>query len=218
MENIYENKELCAACGGKCCKMGGCQYAPKDFESLKFDYLLGKLAEGYISIVSVLDFKVYNGKMTAQPFLYVKARNTNRPIIDLLSMRTACMSLTDTGCQYDFEHRPSGGINLIPGENGTCYRETDPMEFIMMWQPQQNVLRKLVKRLTGKSVEAQLKEDAYNLFKDILARKFDGVSEIEITEVLSGLHELSLAFPTEYHKAYNEHKVLFPNDPIYLKR
>ncbi|MBE6148647.1 MAG: hypothetical protein E7167_04080 [Firmicutes bacterium] len=218
MENIYENKELCAKCGGQCCKKGGCQYAPEDFENLKFDYLLGKLEEGYISIVSVLDFQEFNGRIAAQPFLYVKARNVNRPIVDLLSMRTSCMSLTETGCKYDFEHRPSGGVNLIPGENGTCHWEKDPMEFIMMWQPQQKVLRKLVKRLTGQSVESQLREDAYNLFKDIFARNFNGVAEEEIREILSGLHNLSLAFPEAFQKANSEHRIMAPNDPIYLKR
>jgi len=212
MEIVYENKEICAKCGGKCCKSGGCQYAPEDFESLKFDYLLAKLQEGYISIVSVLDFQEINGKLIAIPFLYVKARNSGRPIIDLLSMRTACSALTENGCRYDFEHRPSGGVNLIPGENGTCYREKDPLEFINMWQPQQQVLRKLTKRIAGKSVEAQLREDAYHLFKDIFAQKFDGVNVLEIQEVLSGLPELARAFPEEYKKAYAEHNLLFPND------
>ncbi|MBQ6840744.1 MAG: hypothetical protein IJO63_01330 [Bacilli bacterium] len=219
MENKYENKELCASCGGKCCKKGGCQYAPQDFESLKFDYLLEKLQEGYISIVSVIDFIDFKGKLIANPMLYIKSRNVNRPIVDLISMRTACSALTDTGCRYDFEHRPSGGINLIPsnGPEG-CYPEKNPLEFIMMWQSQQQVLRKLIKRITGKSVEAQLAEDAYKLFKDVFARKFDGVAPEEIQEILSMLPNLSLVYPESYHKAYNEHRVMCPNDPIYRRK
>ena len=219
MENIYENKEICAKCGGKCCKKGGCQYAPEDFESLKFDYLLGKLQEGYISIVCVLDFEDFRGKIIAHPFLYVKSRNVNRPVIDLLSMRTQCMALTDTGCRYDFKDRPSGGINLIPADNGKgCYHEKDPLEFIKMWQPQQQVLRKLVKRISGKSVEAQLAEDAYHLFQNIFARNFDGVAPEEIKEILRGLNALSLAFPLEYQKANYEHRLMAPLDPIYRGR
>ena len=214
MESIYENPELCAKCGGKCCKKGGCQYAPTDFESLKFDYLLEKLQEGFISIVCALDFIDYKGNLSVQPFLYVKSRNTNRPIIDLLSMRTRCSALTDNGCMYDFNHRPSGGINLIPDPKN-CYPKKDPIEFIKMWQPQQQVLKKLVKRITGKSVESQLKEDAYNLFKDILARKFSGIAPEEIQDILAMMPNLATVYPNEFQKAYLERQILFPGDDIY---
>ena len=218
METIYENQDLCSKCGGKCCKAGGCQYSTDDFDSLKFDYLLGKLSEGYISIVSVLDFQTINKKVIAQPFLYVKARNVDRPVVDLLSMRTSCSCLTENGCMYSFDERPSGGVNLIPSENDTCYWAKDPMEFIMMWQPHQNVLRKLVKRINGRSVEMQLKEDAYHLFKDIFAKKFDGINEIEIKDVLKSLNDLALAFPEEFEKAYNEHQIIAPYDSLFFRK
>lgn len=29
---FYENKELCAKCGGKCCKRMGCELFPEDVE------------------------------------------------------------------------------------------------------------------------------------------------------------------------------------------
>lgn len=40
-----ENKDICRCCGGKCCKKSGCDYAPKDFESLKINDLYNKLEE-----------------------------------------------------------------------------------------------------------------------------------------------------------------------------
>lgn len=129
-------------------------------------------------------------------------------------MRTKCSVLTENGCMYVFEPRPSGGVNLIPDKNG-CYPKKDPMEFIQMWQPKQQVLRKLVKRLTGKLVESKLKEDAYLLFKDIFARKFDGVASEEVQEVISMMPNLGTVYPEEFYKSYRERKVLFPNDPIY---
>lgn len=30
----YENKELCAKCGGICCKKSGCDYFVSDFQSM----------------------------------------------------------------------------------------------------------------------------------------------------------------------------------------
>ena len=219
MENKYENKELCAKCGGICCKKGGCQYSPTDFESLKFEYLYEQLQAGYISIVCVVDFVNLKGKLIANPMLYVKSRNEGRPIIDLLSMRTKCSALTDTGCMYDFKNRPSGGKNLIPG--GTpdkCYPEIHPLEFIKMWQPQQQVLRKLVKRINGRTVEAQLEIDTYNLFKDVLARKFDGIAPEEIENILGMLPMLSQVYSEATKKAIKEYRVLHPNDPILPKR
>ena len=35
----YENLNLCAECGGKCCKNSGCGYLPKDFENMFFGNL-----------------------------------------------------------------------------------------------------------------------------------------------------------------------------------
>lgn len=216
MENIYENKELCAKCKGKCCKKGGCQYAPSDFESIKYSYLLEKLKEGYISIVCVLDFAVLGGKVIPKPYLYVKSRNTGRDIIDLVSLRTKCLCLTDSGCMYDFSHRPSGGVNLIPDQNG-CYPEKDPMEFIMMWQPHQDVLRKLVRQISGKTVEQKLSEDVQQLFTDLLEKNFNGVDKEELTDVLSNINRYILAFPNEYKKAKAQYNLLRPQNNLRTK-
>lgn len=204
MENKYINEEMCKECGGRCCKKGGCQYAPTDFENLKFNYLLEKLNEGYISIVAALDVNNINGRSYVTPYLYVKSRNVGRPVVDLYSLRTRCSALSDTGCMYDSEHRPSGGLNLIPAkdEKGRCcYPEKDPMEFIQMWQPHQNVLRKLIKQLTGKSAEAKLKEDIYNVFLDIFYYRFEGVSKEELREVLNDTLMLQMNFQQEYVNA-----------------
>ncbi|MBE6155673.1 MAG: hypothetical protein E7164_02825 [Firmicutes bacterium] len=204
--NKNENKELCKACGGLCCKKGGCQYSVDDFESLKFEYLYNKLQEGYISIVCALNFQVIKGKPVVNPILYVKARNVNRPIIDLLSMRTKCSALTEEGCLYDYEHRPSGGVNLVPKKNGQCYHEKSPMEYITMWKPYQTILRKLVKKISGKSVENQLKDNAYQLFKDIFNQNFEGVDKMEIKDVLNSLSDLAALYPTEFNRAYQENQ------------
>lgn len=217
METKFINEEMCAECKGACCKKGGCQYSTTDFDNLKFEYLLQKLNEGYISIVAALDPRTVNGRKIVNTHLYVKSRNEGRPIIDLYSLRTRCSALTDTGCKYDIDSRPSGGINLVPAkdENGRCcYPETDPMEYIKMWEPHQKVLRRLVKHFTGKSVEYQLREDIYNVFNDLFYQRFEGVSLEEIHNVLEDQMMLSVYFEDVYIKALNDYIKLNGKHPI----
>lgn len=207
-----ENKEICAKCGGYCCKKSGCDYSPNDFESLKINYLQSKLEEGYISIVSAQDFlETANGRIINRPFLYLRARNINRPMIDLLSMKTTCKSLKSDGCKYNLEDRPSGGVNLIPEDgNKLCYPLRPPLEIVKEWQIYQNILARLVKRMTGKSVQENLKIDVENLFYDCFSQNFEGVMDIEIKDILEMLPLLAKAYPEECKKAkarYNQNKL-----------
>ena len=123
----YENKELCSSCKGMCCKKSGCDYFVSDFERITKDEILKALLPGKISIVSAFKKSVINGKVILTPFLYLRARNKDRDIVDLFSMKKTCSMLTDTGCSYSLEDRPGGGVNLIPKKNG-CKPLKDPIE------------------------------------------------------------------------------------------
>lgn len=182
--DIYENKEICQKCGGYCCKKCGCDYFVSDFTSIKLATIEDALNTGRISIVSALDFKRINKKLTVSPILYLRERNVGREDIDLLSFKTKCASLTYNGCIHDYETRPSGGKTLIPKEDGNCYSEVSRIEELNKWLPYQNILSRVVKRRTGKTVLEKLKEDVTNLFYDILTRNFDGVMDAELIDVL----------------------------------
>jgi len=202
MDNIYENKDLCSKCGGYCCKRGGCDYSSTDFETLKIDYLQTKLEEGYISIVSYLNFKVTkDGKVINHPFLFLRARNINRPIVDLLSLRTTCKALINNKCLYDIKDRPTGGVNFIPKENNKCYPLIPQIEIVNTWNNYQNILNRLVKRITGKNVYENLKIDVENLFYDFFIKNFTGILEDEIKNMLDLIPTLIEAYPEEYKKA-----------------
>lgn len=202
MELNFENKELCSNCGGKCCKKCGCDYSVDNFDNITIDYLQKKLEEGYISIVSYQDFiKLPHGKIMNRPFLYLRARNINRPIVDLLSMKTTCLSLKENGCKFDMDERPKGGINLIPKENYECYPLENPFIIVKGWKQYQKILERLVKRLTGNTVNSQIKIDVENLFFDIITKNFEGVSEIEILDIINMLPLLKSAYPDEYDRA-----------------
>jgi len=201
MEKI-ENKSICAKCGGFCCKKSGCDYFVSDFDNLKLDYLIELLNTGNVSVVASLDFqRLSTGKLVCSQVLSLRARNINRDVIDLLSFKTTCSKLTETGCSYDLSERPSGGATLIPGEDMTCHSDIDRIVELKKWIPYQKVLERLVKRFTGMSVHAKLKEDVENLFYDILCENFEGVMDVELYDVQSMLPLLNEAFPEEAVKA-----------------
>ncbi len=200
MERV-EYRDICSKCGGKCCKKSGCDYSTKDFTDLKYETLYNKLLEGNISIVSMLNFKIINGRMTCFPFLYLRARNEGREVVDLLSLKKRCSMLKKDGCSYSVEDRPSGGINLIPKTNGPCRPEIDPFEIVKEWDMYQRPLGRLIKRITGMSVDKRLRNDVVNLFVDVLNKNYEGVSPIELEDVSEMLPILYQAFPEEYEKA-----------------
>lgn len=209
----YENKDICSKCGGKCCKKSGCDYFVSDFESMETKYLEEILNQGHTSIVAALNIEVLsNGKKAMTPILFLRARNTGRDIVDLLSMKTRCMSLTDTGCSFDIDKRPSGGSSLIPKEDFKCENSVDKLLELKKFLPYQRTLQRLVKRFTGMSYDAKLRMDVENLFYDILCENFDGVAEAEILDIIDLFPKLIEVYPELYDNAKkkfsNNQKVL----------
>lgn len=207
----YENKSICAKCGGMCCKKSGCDYYVSDFKEINKSSLLEILEKGNVSIVAALDFYKANGKDICSPYLYLRARNTGREVVDLFSFKTRCSMLREDGCTYDLEHRPGGGVNLIPYENENCRPLNNPVDELMKWKPYQSLLSKLVKRLTGKTADQVLKENVEETFYKIFNKDFDGALKAEVYDLLSGLDDLVRCFPEEYESAkkrYNSSNVL----------
>lgn len=206
MEKEYENKEICAKCGGYCCKKCGCDYFVSDFDNLKFEYLDKILATGKVSIVATLSFKnLPNGKLAVTPILSLRSRNIERNVIDLLSLKKSCALLTSNGCPYSIDERPSGGVHLIPNEKDFhhCHSDIDKIEELYKWLPYQKVLAKLVKKYTGMSVMAKLKEDVTNLFCAIIIKGYQNIAYEELVDINNMLPLLERAFPEELHTAFN---------------
>lgn len=202
MEQVFENRDICASCGGKCCKKSGCDYTPSDFSDLSFNALYELLQQGNISIVSSLEFLLTpDGKYWVTPLLHLRARNINRPIVDLISMKTSCSQLLENGCKYSYEERPSGGKNLIPQPNDNCYTNIDLQVLMQEWNTYQKLLARLVRRFTGLSVDQQLRLDVENLIIDLLNSNVENVSEMELKEILGMVPHLTRAFPEETLKA-----------------
>ena len=89
----------------------------------------------------------------------------------------------------------------MPSEDHACYPAVSPFEIMETWVPYQDVLRKLVKAITGKSVEKNLEADAEELFVRVLLKDFKGVSPLELKDIAGMLPHLYSAYPESYEKA-----------------
>lgn len=194
-----EDKNICKKCKGDCCKKSGCDYSTDDFQDLSMKALEEILKEGKTSIVAAVRVgETKAGKKFIIPYLYLRARNKNREVVDLISLKSQCSVLTETGCPYTLENRPSGGVNLIPSKiKGHCRPLNDPLEIVAGWEKYQILLAKMVKKLTGKTVDNKLREDTENLIYDIAMEHFDYVHDREKHEIMPLIRELADIYPLE---------------------
>lgn len=210
---INENTEVCKNCGGRCCKKSGCDYWPSDLPDKTYKGILKFLENGKVSIVAMMNFKRINGKLCNFPFLYLRGRNTGRDVVDLLSMKTPCSNLTEHGCSYTYEERPSGGKNLTPSKDGLCYPKEDNLQKVLEWSPYQKQLEKIVKRYTGLSIDNKIKEDVVTLLTDIKEENFKNVSELEIIDVERMLPMLIECYKEQAEQVLNNsNKLLVKNN------
>ncbi len=148
----YINLEVCAECGGRCCKSMGCQFSPQDFKDLSFDGLRKEIDKGYISI----DWWEgnpfgYSDSRNIQRGYYLRIRNLSRHSTDKASIVDPsyggkCCLLTDTGCPFTFEQRPMGAKMLMPGDDidDDCVEGYDKQQCAKDWYEHIDVLSKLV--------------------------------------------------------------------------
>ena len=161
----------------------------------------------------MMNFKRINGKLCNFPFLYLRERNTGRDVVDLLSMKTPCSNLTEHGCSYTYEERPSGGKNLTPSKDGLCYPKEDSLQKVLEWSPYQKQLEKIVKRYTGLSIDNKIKEDVVTLLTDINEENFKNVSELEIIDVKRMLPMLIECYKEQAEQVLNNsNKLLVKNN------
>lgn len=140
--------ELCAECGGRCCKSMGCHFSPNDFDDLSIESLEKILSEGDVSI-DWWEGDVTGGNLDKTYFL--RMRHVDAKIVDP-SWGGRCVALTDSGCRLSFEKRPLGGRALIPSKNSNqkdCKQTYSKENCCRDWYPYQYILAKLRLRFCG---------------------------------------------------------------------
>ena len=151
-ENV--NPNICAECGGECCKRCGCEFSPDDFEEISFDFLKKEIEKGFITIEFV-DVDTYD---QLDGSLILRIRNINSPIVDSARKKTPCILFTENGCKLDYAHRPTGGRLLKPTnkKSGTiikhrsCSSTYSIYSCLYEWWPHQKVLYDLAEYFKDK--------------------------------------------------------------------
>lgn len=162
----YVDKEMCKRCGGVCCKQTGCVYMPKDFENMNYKFLRKKLLEGNISISGQPANGLQLGTWTF--VLYLRARNENANVVDLVTRGGKCKMLRKNGCYYKPKDRPSVGLSLKPiQEGGPCDQTVGSCEIADEWLKHQAVLHKLVNEFSGENTTAILVRELRILHDEI---------------------------------------------------
>lgn len=151
-EEANTNKELCSKCKGRCCKNCGCFYSPRDFKEISYRYLKREIQKGYISIDLVK--KTKKSRDVPRDTLVLRVRNVDSPIVDTDQDHRprSCSRLTDEGCTFSYEDRPTGGKKLIPILNVEgylmCYPSYSYVECAQEWSHYQWTLRRLYWKFT----------------------------------------------------------------------
>ena len=147
----YENRDLCTVCGGRCCKMAPCHFAPHDFADLSYKAIKKIIKnKGYISVVRFSESSI---NATAECIGFVQKEffvlrvRTGETKIAVNSTEIFkgdwCSMLSNSGCKLSFEERPYGGKMLIPGEGRSCEQKYTIKECVMDWIPYQKVLKRV---------------------------------------------------------------------------
>lgn len=156
----FINYEMCKKCGGVCCKENGCIYLPQDFNNLDFESLKKVLDEGNVSI-SGQPIQFYGNAWTF--LLYLRARNQNADIVDLITSGGPCKLLTSTGCLLDENDRPSLGLAIRPMiVGGPCSKMFSQEQVVDAWMDHSEVLSNLVQYYTKKDVISVIVEQMTN--------------------------------------------------------
>lgn len=144
----YIDYEMCKKCGGACCKQNGCVYMPNDFDSMDFSYLKEELEKGKISISGQATL-ITKSSWTYIP--YLRARNQNADIVDLITDGGPCINLTESGCSLSEEKRPTFGLLVKPTKLGGPCEKAGSIS-ADSWLDYNGVLEQLVKYYKNKDV------------------------------------------------------------------
>lgn len=172
-EERWIDTEICRACKGICCQRNACDNAPSDFDNdisliekaLESGYyaidFARKSAQSFITTSSgYLTLDVENIIKSTNETLYVRPRNKNRPIVDIIhseAIEGPCIFWSlEKGCSLSYEDRPLFGRALIPIDAGftkLCKSVYPQTMLITQWKPYIRPLFELAKKFFPKNWE-----------------------------------------------------------------
>lgn len=167
----WVNTNICSKCKGKCCQRCACDNVPSDFnndislikKALDSEYYTIDFARKspYSFVTTKAGYLTLDIKEILQAddeTLYVRPRNKDRPIVDILhdkEIEGPCIFWSiEKGCALSYENRPMFGRTLIPSSTGSCknvyYTRNLLIEY---WKPYTEELYELAKQYFPKDWE-----------------------------------------------------------------
>lgn len=119
----YEDKEICAACGGKCCKTLGGAAFPEDILRLFGEPLEAAVSKALASGDWVIDWwegDPREGINEIDRGYYVRPRSEGDDGLFCPSWGGRCLLLTPNGCRLPLHLRPITCRALEPVADGKC--------------------------------------------------------------------------------------------------
>ena len=137
-----EDKNICAECGGGCCKSYAGAYHPADLRHEITEEFLESLFDSAIEIPPVSIDWYENFNEYGRKGFYIRPRHVGGDEVDP-SMGAPCALLTPTGCSLDWEHRPWQCRVLKPEKNHVCGGPDGKLLAAEAWDPYHDILEKL---------------------------------------------------------------------------
>lgn len=156
----YEDKIMCAKCGGSCCKFMGCIYSLRQFfdsrkESLTTKKINEILKQGNVSIAGQPINNFCGDNWTF--ILYLKARDDEADVVDILGKGGPCVNLSDSGCKLEKSKRPLYGKTVKPTKvGGPCEQTALGESFVYDCLLFHDKLAEILEKYTGMEAEVYL--------------------------------------------------------------
>ncbi len=132
-----ENKEVCSACGGVCCKSSGGLVYPNDFGEINLPRLIESLKSGYYAVDY---FDDRTNEMSSGYYLRTRVVGVQRAFHP--NGLGVCILLNETGCKLNYNNRPTGCKALIPNPPNCYYpnNEINVKSCAIAWQPYEQLV------------------------------------------------------------------------------
>lgn len=137
-----EDKNICAECGGACCKSYAGAYHPADFRHEITEAFLESLLDPVIKIPPVSIDWYENFEEPGKKGFYIRPRHVGGDEVDP-SYGASCALLTPTGCSLDWDHRPWQCRASKPEKNHVCGGPDGKLLAAKVWDPYHDILEKL---------------------------------------------------------------------------
>lgn len=170
------DKEMCAKCGGRCCKRMGCHFRPQDFKNLTAQSLIDFIDESQcVSIDWWEGNPLDENDESIERTYFLRVRNKDGRIVEGAWVGE-CKLLETNGCPLSDEYRPHGGYTLVPAKDADseCVSEYTKQQCVTEWLQYQDVLREVVEHYGGAHMSiVDLMEGFLGMYKEFVKERRD---------------------------------------------